>query len=79
MVDVLNYIQLYLIFDWKHQMLSRSKKFDRTKPENLVVKVGECLRDAMERQRMRTGYGGGFFIYFDRDPKPYIPTCSRVG
>jgi hypothetical protein len=51
-------------------MLFRPTKFDPKRPEILVVEAGETLRDAMERQRMRTGYGGGFFIYFNREPKP---------
>jgi hypothetical protein len=45
-------------------------KFDPKKPQILIVEAGETLRDAMERQRMRTGYGGGFFIYFNRELKP---------
>lgn len=55
-------------------MLFRPTKFDAKKPEILVVEAGETLRDAMERQRMRTGYGGGFFIYFNREPKPLKST-----
>jgi hypothetical protein len=51
-------------------MQHRPTKFDPKKPEILIVEAGETLRDAMERQRMRTGYGGGFFIYFNREPKP---------
>ena len=51
-------------------MLRRPMKFDPKKPQILIVKPGENLRDAMERQRMRTGYGGGFFVYFNRQPEP---------
>ena len=47
-------------------MLRRPRKFDPNKPQILIVEAGENLRDAMERQRMRTGYGGGFFVYFNR-------------
>jgi hypothetical protein len=50
-------------------MLRRPTKFNPEKPQILIVEAGETLRDAMERQRMRTGYGGGFFIYFNREPK----------
>jgi hypothetical protein len=49
-------------------------KFDPKKPQILIVEAGETLHDAMERQRMRTGYGGGFFIYFDRGPNPSTST-----
>jgi hypothetical protein len=55
-------------------MQRRPTKFDPKKPQILIVEVDETLRDAMERQRMRTGYGGGFFIYFNREPKPSKPT-----
>ena len=51
-------------------MQRRPTKFDPKKPHILIVEAGETLRDAMERQRMCTGYGGGFFVYFNREPKP---------
>jgi hypothetical protein len=51
-------------------MQRRPTKLDPKKPQILIVEAGETLRDAIERQRMRTGYGGGFFIYFNREPKP---------
>jgi hypothetical protein len=56
-------------------MQCRPKKFDPQKPQILIVEAGETLQGAMERQRMRTGYGGGFFIYFNRGPKP--PKSTR--
>jgi hypothetical protein len=51
-------------------MQRRPSKFDPKKPHILIVNVGETLRDAMERQRLRTGYGGGFSVYFDRKSEP---------
>jgi hypothetical protein len=51
-------------------MQRRPTKFDPKRPQILIVEAGETLRDAMESQRMRTGYGGGFLIYFNRGPKP---------
>ena len=57
-------------------MQRRPTKFDPKKPQILIVEAGETLRNAMERQRMRTGYGGGFFIYFNREPKPWKSTSG---
>jgi len=59
-------------------MLRRPIKFDPNKPQILIVEAGENLRDAMERQRMRTGYGGGFFVYFNRQPEPPKATRSST-
>jgi hypothetical protein len=44
----------------------------------LIVEPGENLRDAMELQRMRTGYGGGFFVYFNRRQAPSKGTGSST-
>ena len=56
--------------------MQRPTKFDPKKPQILIVEAGETLRNAMERQRMRTGYGGGFFIYFNREPKQWKSTSG---
>jgi hypothetical protein len=57
-------------------MQRRPTKFDPKKPQILIVEAWETLRDAMERQRLRTGYGGGFTIYFNWGAVPSKSTVA---